>query len=345
MVVELLEDKKRWDQFVETSPQGTLFHKWDFLKTVERHSEWRFLPYSVYSGEELRCIFPFFIGRDNRLTVMRSPPLNAQIWYLGPAFDPSVQALKAIATEKIFEQVTDELCREIDKIAPNYFFIATVPNFLDVRFFIWKNFTAHLRFTYAIDLERSLDEIWASFSRRCRQEIKYVGAHSPEIQQTNDVGPLLDIWRQRFSERGLEVPLLNDSYLKELVAAFPQDVTVYNLIIDGKLATATACCVMQKERYGYWIGNVNARKDLSVTDYLIWEVVLRAKSEGFKKLDLGTSNLRLSKFKAKFDPLLEPFCIVEKSDALDKIAKFAYPKLAGLRRRVKQVLPQRSGRA
>jgi hypothetical protein len=194
-------------------------------------------------------------------------------------------------------------------------------------------------------LERSLDEIWASFSRRCRQEIKYVGAHSPEIQQTNDVGPLLDIWRQRFSERGLEVPLLNDSYLKELVAAFPQDVTVYNLIIDGKLATATACCVMQKERYGYWIGNVNARKDLSVTDYLIWEVVLRAKSEGFKKLDLGTSNLRLSKFKAKFDPLLEPFCIVEKSDALDKIAKFAYPKLAGLRRRVKQVLPQRSGRA
>jgi hypothetical protein len=100
MVVELLEDKKRWDQFVETSPQGTLFHKWDFLKTVERHSEYQFLPYCVYSGEELRCIFPFFIGRDNRLTVMRSPPLNAQIWYLGPAFDPSVQALKALPKKK-----------------------------------------------------------------------------------------------------------------------------------------------------------------------------------------------------------------------------------------------------
>ena len=60
MVVELLEDKKRWDQFVEASPQGLLFHKWDFLKTVERHSKYRFLPYCVYSGEHLRCIFPFF---------------------------------------------------------------------------------------------------------------------------------------------------------------------------------------------------------------------------------------------------------------------------------------------
>ena len=60
MVVELLEDKKRWDQFVETSPQGFLFHKWDFLKTVERHSRYQLVPYCIYSGEELRCIFPFF---------------------------------------------------------------------------------------------------------------------------------------------------------------------------------------------------------------------------------------------------------------------------------------------
>jgi hypothetical protein len=44
---------------------------------------------------------------------------------------------------------------------------------------------------------------------------------------------------------------------------------------------------MQKERYGLWIGMVNARKDLQVIEYLDWEIVKRAKSEGFKKLDLG----------------------------------------------------------
>ncbi|MGZ4911331.1 MAG: hypothetical protein ACXV5G_11530, partial [Halobacteriota archaeon] len=85
MTVELLEDKKRWDQFVETSPQGLLFHKWDFLKTVERHSKYRFLPYCVYSGEQLRCIFPFFIARDRGLTYLCSPSplrLGTQIWYL-----------------------------------------------------------------------------------------------------------------------------------------------------------------------------------------------------------------------------------------------------------------------
>jgi len=321
MVVELLDNKKMWDRFVDASPQGFLFHKWDFLKTVERHSRYRFVPYGIYSGEELRCIFPFFVGRRRVMTHMLSPPRGTQIWYLGPAFDPSIQALKASAKEKIFEQVTDELCREIDKIAPNFVGFVTVPNFLDVRSFIWKDFTAHIGFTYAIDLERPLDEIWASFSRRCRQEIKYVHGHSPEIQQTDDVRPLLDIWRPRFSELGIEVPLLSDSYLKELVKTFPQEITVYNLSVDGSLATATACCAMQKERYCYWIGNVNARKDLSVTDYLVWEVIQRAKSAGFKKLDLGEVDAPLSRYKSKFDPVLEPFCYV---DRFDRVANTIY---------------------
>ena len=108
MTVELLEDKKRWDQFVETSPEGLLFHKWDFLKTVERHSKYRFLPYGIYSGEHLKCIFPIFIGRERGLTILNSPPPNTQIWYLGPTFDPSVQGLKTSAREKIFAQVTDD---------------------------------------------------------------------------------------------------------------------------------------------------------------------------------------------------------------------------------------------
>ncbi len=335
MAVELLEDKKRWDQFVETSPQGLLFHKWDFLKTVERHSKYQFLPYCVYSGEHLRCIFPFFIGRDGVLTVMRSPPPHTQSPYLSIAFDPSVQTLNASAKEKIFEQVTGELCKEIDTISPNIVSFTTAPNFLDVRSFIWKKYAAHLGFTYAIDLEKSLDEIWASFSRHCRQYAKQLSAHSPEIQQTNDVSGLLGIWRKRFPELGIEVPLLSDSYLKELVAAFPQDVTVYNITIDGKLATAAACCVMQKQRYGLWIGLVNASRARGVTEYLVWEVVRRAKSAGFKKLDLGEPGP--SRFKSKFNPVLEPFCFVSKNDALAQIVNVAHSKLAGSTLRVKQI--------
>lgn len=340
MIVELLEDKKCWDRFVENSPQGLLFHKWDFLKIVERHSKHRFLPYGVYSGEELICIFPFFIGRERGLTVMNSAPLNTQIWYLGPAFNPKMQVIKAKAKEKIFEQVTGEMCREIDKIAPNYVSITTVPNFLDVDFFIWKKYREHLRMTYVLDLEKSLDEIWASFSHSCRQNIRKLSAHSPELQQTNDVSALLDIWRERFSKRGLKVPLLSDSYLKELVAAFPNDITVYSVSIDGSLATAIACCVLQKERYGAWIGMVNAHTHLDVNEYLIWEITKRAKSEGFKKLDLGATFPRPDRFKSKFDPVQEPYWELEKTDTLFVISNFAYKQLSRAKNLASDALPR-----
>ncbi|MFZ1021985.1 MAG: GNAT family N-acetyltransferase [Halobacteriota archaeon] len=342
IAVEVLDNKKIWDQFVENSPQGTLFHTWDFLKIVEKHSGSQLVPYAIFSGNELMCVFPFFITRRQGLTLMRSPPPDAQIPYLGPAFDPSVAGLGAHKKEKIFEQVTGELCSEVDKIAPNFMNFRTVPNFLDVRSFIWKNFTAHLMFTSAINLEKSVDEIWASFSRGCRQKIKRVSAYSPEVQQTNDVSSLLAIWRERFRQCAKEEPLLSESYLKELVATFPQDVTVYNVSIDGRLATASTYCAIQKERYCSWIGGVSARRDLGVVEYLEWEIIRRAKSEGFKKLDLtGAPNQRISEFKFRFNPAVEPFCYVERTDMLAKIANFARSKLASSVLSVKRMLPRR----
>jgi hypothetical protein len=238
--------------------------------------------------------------------------------------------------------VNGELFGEIDKIAPNYVSITTVPNFLDVRSFIWEKYREHFRLTYAIDLEKSLDEIWDSFNLSCRKNIRKLSAYSPEIQQTNDASALLDMWRGRFAERGVQVPLLSDSYLKELVATFPQDITVYTLSIDEKLAAAEACCALQKERYCSWIGGASTRKDLGVNEYLDWQVAKRAKSEGFKKLDLGGGPANLSTYKAKFDPVLEPYCIVERMDATWKIglrAKQILRRGANGRSRSSRALP------
>jgi lipid II:glycine glycyltransferase (peptidoglycan interpeptide bridge formation enzyme) len=138
------------------------------------------------------------------------------------------------------------------------------------------------------------------------------------------------MWRERRKERGERQNLFSDKYLKELAAAFPHRVTVHSVSIDGKIAGATVCCVLREDRYGYWIGNVNARRDLSTNDFLIWEVIQHAKSEGFKTLDLFGmfDSQSLSSFKLKFDPMLEPFCYVDKTDAPYKIYSFVCSKLS-----------------
>jgi hypothetical protein len=329
VVVELLDDKKLWDQFVENSPQGTLFHKWDFLKIVEKHSGFQLLPYAIFSGNKLRCILPFFITRRLGLTLIRSPPPDAQIPYLGPAFDPSVAGLRAHKKQKIFQQVTDEVCKEIDKISPNYVSFNTVPNFIDVRTFAWKNYKVQLVFTFAIDLEKPIEQIWSGFGHTCKNGIKHFSALSPHVEQTHDISSMLGMWRERRKERGERQNLFSDRYLEDVVAAFPQRVTVHSVSIDGRVAGATACCALREDRYGLWIGGVNARKDLSTNEFLTWEIIQHAKSEGFKALEVMGAHdpPRLTSFKSKFDPVLEPYCSVDKADALLKIESFVYRKL------------------
>jgi type IV secretory pathway protease TraF len=241
-----------------------------------------------------------------------------------------VAGLRAQKKEKILQQVTDDVCKEIDKISPNFVSFNTVPNFIDVRTFEWKNYKVRLRFTYAIGLEKPIEQIWSGFSRGCRQGIKHVSALSPEVEQTHDVSLVLGMWRERRKERGERQNLFSDKYLKELAAAFPHRVTVHSVSIDGRIAGATVCCVLREDRYGYWIGNVNARRDLSTNEFLVWEVIQHAKSKGFKKLDLfGMLDPEsLSRFKSKFDPVLEPFCSVDKTDALYKIYSLVYSKLS-----------------
>jgi len=77
-----------------------------------------------------------------------------------------------------------------------------------------------------------------------------------------------------------------------------------------------------------------------VNDYFLWEIVQRAKSEGFKKLDLGEPDARISSNKAKFDPVLEPFCFVERTNTKGKPVYSAYQKLSWAKKLVSGALPR-----
>jgi hypothetical protein len=38
-------DRELWDGFVDASPYGTLFHKWGFLRIVEKHTGYKLFLY------------------------------------------------------------------------------------------------------------------------------------------------------------------------------------------------------------------------------------------------------------------------------------------------------------
>ena len=59
MIANLTTDKKQWDTFVDSSPSGLLFHRWDFLKTIRNIRAINYF-HMEYTMERNSCAFSLF---------------------------------------------------------------------------------------------------------------------------------------------------------------------------------------------------------------------------------------------------------------------------------------------
>lgn len=133
MAVRLITDKNLWDGFIDSSPYGLVFHKWDFLKLAEKHTGYKLLPYGIYKGEQLVCVFPLFYKKILGVRQLFSPPPKSGIPYLGPVLQESYDNAKQVKKESIINSIVLEIDAEINKLAPNYFSAVLVPGLLDIR--------------------------------------------------------------------------------------------------------------------------------------------------------------------------------------------------------------------
>ena len=167
MTVELIEDKKIWDKLVDESPHATLSHKWDFLKIIEKYSGYKLYTYGVYKGDYLLGIYPLFYRRKLGLRTIYSPPMGAL--YLGFLVSNEFDELKQSKKESFLNSFLGEMENEIQMYAPDYTLIYTTPNFSDIRFYKWNNYTVSPEYTYSVNLNLSQEEMWNNLIQRYRR--------------------------------------------------------------------------------------------------------------------------------------------------------------------------------
>lgn len=324
MTVKIIEDKELWNKFVDESPYGLLFHKWDFLKIMEKHTKYKLLSYGIYKGNELIAIFPLFFRRYNGLKMMFSPPPQTGVPYLGFVMNHKYGISKQRRKESYLNIIVDDINEEINKISPNYVLISLIQNFLDVRQFKYNGYIADTNFTYCIDLRKSLDDIWKEFDEDCRRAIKKSAKHNFSLIQTYDVNTFYNIVSDRYGQQGLNFPIISQKYLGEIVTIFSEHVKLYFLYDNDSIIGITSH-FEYKNKFIFWMGWVNLQKNLPTNEYIAWEFIKKAKTEGFVELEiLGANTKRLCKFKSKFSPSLEMSFSLHKKDYVGKLAEWLY---------------------
>ncbi len=322
MTVRLIEDGAVWDRFLDETPYGSIFHRWQALKVVEKYSPYRLLPYGIYRGAELIGLFPLYFRRYRGMKLVFSPPPQTQIPYLGPVMGPTYRGLKQKRKETYLSEAVDEINAEIGKLAPNFMTMQTEPCFDDVRPFLWNNYHADVSYDYYIGLAQPLEEIWAGFDSTCKKQIKHCEGLGLVMERSDDVREFYRIMSDNFKAKGRRSMYHtgDPAYVKEFLDAYPENVKMY-FLREGEKIVGAHVITEYKDKFTLWLGSATGHYN----EYMLWELIKMEKSAGMKTFEIpGADVRRVLPFKSKFNPGLELKFYVNKKDALGSIAEWTF---------------------
>jgi len=324
MTVVRIDDKDTWDSFIDESPSGLLFHKWDYLHLTAKYTGSTLLPYAVYKGDELLCLFPLFHGRVYGVSAVFSPPPLTVIPHLGCVMSRGFAGLKQSKKESTLQMVADDIGGVIEDLSPNYISIAFVPEFRDIRHYIWERCEARARYTYTIDLEQPLEAIWTSLHYKLRNKLKKEAEAGLRLERTNDISTLHRLITERYQDPSLDIPPIRRDYLNDLVRTYPDRIGVYSLYDAGDEIVGVVAA-QEYKRFLLWLGTPRLEGLHAGNEYLQWLLIQRAKAEGYPAFEnMGANNRDLAFFKSRFNPDLVMYFEVEKKDILGSLSGWAY---------------------
>ncbi len=328
MPIEIINDKAVWDKFIDESPHGSLFLKWDFLKIIEKHSKTSLRTYGIYKGRKLVCVLPLYIQKIFGMTMVFSPPPSTGVRNLGFAMAPIYKDMKQHKKESYNNLVVEELNSEMKKINPIYLSISAAEGFMDMRPFRWSGYDIALEYTYVIDLRKSLDEIWKGFGKDSREGIISLSRMDLKIEKVDNVDNYYHLMEERYREQHLNFPLLEQAYMIDVLSTFPDNVGIHMLKKNGTIVDVEVSCAYG-DRYRLWQGGATIEKGSHGNqEYSTWELIKMAKKDGYKTFEIMGANMRrLCMFQSKFNPELELYFTVYRRDYRGKIAEWVYLNL------------------
>jgi hypothetical protein len=331
MTIKHIEEKGIWDTFVDDSPYGMLFHKWDLLKIIEKHTGYDLFTCGIYKGDELIGAVPIYYKKVKGVKLVYSPPQGTLVYipYMGLIMSRRYIELKQRKRESYLDLAWADINRELKSLSANFSSFTFVPRMNDIRPFIWDGYDVKILYTYTFDLQRPLDEIWDSFDQECRKNIKDCAKYGLSIKQTTDVDKYYQIMANGLKDQGNTFfQRQSPDYLKDLLAAYPENIKMYFLYKDNDIIGVNVNC-LYKDWYMGWGGDAVIQHEIKSNEYFNWETIKMAKAAGYKYYEnWGADMKRLNQFKTKFNPTLVPYYHIRKKDTIGKLSEWGYDTIS-----------------
>jgi hypothetical protein len=313
-------DAARWDNLVDESPYGTLFHKWGWLKTAEKYSvkhlfntviPTKMHPLMGFSGDKLVAILPLFHYKYLLYEAVSSPPSRVDLPYLGPVIGDN--DLKQSKRETLASNFLKEVNTYItSNFKPIFTAITSSPGLFDSRPFSWQGYRIEPGFTYEISLSPDLERIKNNFSKDVRKKMNNARDAGVETSIGDDgVDSVHELLLMRRREQGgaqLSSRMSPKEYIRDICARFsPNNLKIILASSHGEIVGGLIA-VNYKDKVQAWFGNPKSQVD-GVNELLLWEMMVWSKENGYGRFEIIGADAdfpQLCQFKSRFDPYVVP---------------------------------------
>jgi len=312
--VRVCEDAGEWDALVERSPHATVFHRWKFLKVMEKHSATEFL------GRRYKCrlypligckngtpvgIYPIFYYDSRFVKLALSPPLKTGVTYMGPliaGYESLKQSKKEEYSFGLQKSVDSFLSSEL---SANLIKVRTPPHCEDVRAFSWNGYSTEPLYNYELDLSKGLACVWEGFDKELRKNIKKTEKADVVVREgtRHELGLLCDSLAARYSEQGVSSDVRRDYLFDAYDCLHPENIKFLVAEKDEAYVTSLLLLAYRGKAHA-WLGTIKTTTEgLYPNDLLLWESMRWAHDTGCSTFEIIWANTqRLCRYKSRYDP-------------------------------------------
>lgn len=278
-------DPKKYDQFVEHSPQGTVFCTRWWLDATARN-QWSLIA-NLKEGE-IQAAWPI-VRRPSRLF---SPAIVMPVLTpcLGPLFRQNDNA--KFATKLSYQR--KNLLQLIEKLPKFSSFL--VRCHYTYRYwlpFYWKGFNQTTRYTYVITDLSDTEAVWKSLPIKTRNEIKGAQNNGIDVQETDDLEEFWKLHRMTLSRKSIETPYSFDTVQKIDQACSKRGQRKIFVARNNQGHSCAGAYIIWDHRSAYYLmGGIDSeRKESNATSALLWKAILFSSSVA-KRFDFEGSMIQ-----------------------------------------------------
>lgn len=311
------EPGQAWDEFVDASPQGTIFVQSEYLRASGfRPSLWYCL-----KNKQIMGAAALVESADGAACIH-----TGLLVYSGILFKPPNPMQNSAQTSSEQFRVTLAIIRHVTEKYSGVE-MAVHHSFTDLRPFLWHNydsdgphFEATIRYTSLIDLKGAENTIlqdnpaYLACNKSRRQDIRYAAKAEVETMEGYQRERFESLYRQTFEDQGISVPESELSAILDATDALDDSgrLRMYLAQTPGEDVGSIAVFGLDAKRAYYLYGANNPKLRSGYTGTaVLWSAFQALAGEGVLEIDLeGINSPKRGYFKLSFGGTITPYHIL-----------------------------------